>query len=427
MPQLLAATAEVRRKVDQRAADNGAFGHYSRLNAAALDAMQLLLAGVDEPELADHLAPLINLAWIKERAGQSRGMLNGVLAAKALPIERYGQLSFYLASEADWLQRLQLLASPALRQQLDGLVTGSNWREVSQLSQAIMAQAGLPGAIDGPPPALWFALASERIEAVNARATSQAEALVAAAQQRVAQGLQRLWWGSALLLALVVALLLLVGRLVGRIGAMVERIRAQLQRVDEQGDFSCRVALGGDDELAAIGRSIDGHLQHMAQLFAELQALIRALDEGFSHIRHAVQQADDDASQTSQHMELVATAVTEMSQTSGDIASHMASSASATDRARNDGQQSLQLSQASAGAMAELAEEIERLSGSIIQVSAAAEEQSQVSGEINGSLQQVAHLAQTARQRLGGARQLQDELSQRFHALAALLARFRFG
>lgn len=389
--------------------------------------MQLLLAGVDEPELADHLAPLINLAWIKERAGQSRGMLNGVLAAKALPIERYGQLSFYLASEADWLQRLQLLASPALRQQLDGLVTGSNWREVSQLSQAIMAQAGLPGAIDGPPPALWFALASERIEAVNARATSQAEALVAAAQQRVAQGLQRLWWGSALLLALVVALLLLVGRLVGRIGAMVERIRAQLQRVDEQGDFSCRVALGGDDELAAIGRSIDGHLQHMAQLFAELQALIRALDEGFSHIRHAVQQADDDASQTSQHMELVATAVTEMSQTSGDIASHMASSASATDRARNDGQQSLQLSQASAGAMAELAEEIERLSGSIIQVSAAAEEQSQVSGEINGSLQQVAHLAQTARQRLGGARQLQDELSQRFHALAALLARFRFG
>ncbi len=544
LEQRLKQRDETRRKVDSRAADNGAFAFYSQLNSAALDSLQLLLSDIEQPELADRLALLNGLSWVKERAGQSRGMLNGVLAAGKMPLERYGQLSFFQASEADWWQRLQPLASGPVAAQLQQLSATSHWRQVQTITQAVMAQTDHLDQIDGPPPAEWFALATSRIEAIDQLAAAVAADLLATTNQLQQHAQQRLWLGGGLLALLIMALLLAVAAVVRRIGLRVNLIRTALEQVDQASDFSCRIALEGNDELAAISRSVDGHLLHMGRLFGELRQLVAAVEQSFSQIRNAVVVADNDAAQTTQHLEMVATAVNEMSETSGDIASHMATSALATDRARNDGHDSLNLSHDSATAMAalttaisrgnsavsqlgaesarisqvlstirgiaeqtnllalnaaieaarageqgrgfavvadevrnlaqrtqqatdeingmlaslaqgaeqaltamsdcqhsadgasskvavseqrmrELASEIERLSDSIIQVSAAAEEQSQVSSDINRSLHQVAQLAETSHHSLNTARQVQDALSERFVALAGQLTRFR--
>lgn len=74
---------EIRGQVDDR---NGreAFGFYSSLNQMALYEVQSWVGKIDSSALRKQMQLVIYLSWIKERLGQVRGKVNGVLAKSGI-------------------------------------------------------------------------------------------------------------------------------------------------------------------------------------------------------------------------------------------------------------------------------------------------------------------------------------------------------
>lgn len=84
----------LRNQIDQRDAP-GAFAFYSDLNKIALDVAANLKNQIKHPELAENLSAVFLLAQYKERLGQNRGKINGVLARKNLSANAQKDIAFY--------------------------------------------------------------------------------------------------------------------------------------------------------------------------------------------------------------------------------------------------------------------------------------------------------------------------------------------
>jgi len=81
LQDIISQRSTVRAKIDVVAPDNGAFQYYSRLNAITLNVIQKLSNQVTDPVLTQHFKVYIAMLWMKERAGQERGLLNGIFTS----------------------------------------------------------------------------------------------------------------------------------------------------------------------------------------------------------------------------------------------------------------------------------------------------------------------------------------------------------
>ena len=92
--KLLQEKAAIRSEVD---ALNGkrAFAYYSYVNKVALDTANLLLLGISNRDVSGTISHALTLAWLKERLGQLRGKVNGVLARQSVNTQTLLELDMY--------------------------------------------------------------------------------------------------------------------------------------------------------------------------------------------------------------------------------------------------------------------------------------------------------------------------------------------
>ena len=83
LTEMLRDKRRIRQSVDQQNAP-AFFNYYSRLNALALETIQLLGMSISNAELASEVNAALLLAMVKERTGQIRGKVNGALSRKSI-------------------------------------------------------------------------------------------------------------------------------------------------------------------------------------------------------------------------------------------------------------------------------------------------------------------------------------------------------
>lgn len=95
----LAKRQSLRKLVDALDRKNGAFGFYSHVNTLALEIIEWLVAEVDDMTLSRPMNAYVAMLWMKERAGQERGALNGVFTSGKVSAQKYSVISRYITDQ----------------------------------------------------------------------------------------------------------------------------------------------------------------------------------------------------------------------------------------------------------------------------------------------------------------------------------------
>jgi len=105
--------ATVRSKVDSVASDSGSFKFYSSINATSLNLILKLATQITNPELTKHFNAYVSMLWLKERAGQERGVLNGVFVSGNTTSEKNTLASNLYANQQAKLDDFKRSANPS--------------------------------------------------------------------------------------------------------------------------------------------------------------------------------------------------------------------------------------------------------------------------------------------------------------------------
>ena len=327
---------QVRQKVDALAADNGAFDFYSEVNRQALNSIQRVILDISNRDIAKALEARLSLLWMKERAGQYRGALNGVYAAQTTTLKRQSQIAAFIEDESHQLEHFMVTASDKEEALLNTAMRNDNWKAVTQATDAFLATKEV-SSVNGP--ADWFGLATAKIgliKGVADKISSEINNLSATLTSRSELYRNGLIVGFIVLITPVIFLAFSLTRSLSK---RVERISQALSNVSSERNLVGRIENTSKDELGEIIQYLNMHLDHLSESFHLMVDMASVSKESMNvlsgYSRSALQETKDQFNQT----DLMASAVEEMSLTSNTISQDMLSSADATESIREQSTQ----------------------------------------------------------------------------------------
>ena len=153
------------------------------------------------------------------------------------------------------------------------------------------------------------------------------------------QFLAQLWKAAGILLAiglLLGALLVFISRSITR--PLNETVRAMADIASGEGDLTRRLDAQGQDELAALAGHFNGFTEKLRQVIGQSLQAAKALNQASVALGRIASEGQGHSEQQSQQMELVATAINEVTYGVQDVAKHAEHAASevhnADERAR---------------------------------------------------------------------------------------------
>lgn len=338
---LLEQRNSLRDKIDALDPASGFFGFYSKVNSHSLRLVEQFSVYLDDKAVASTYKSLSQLMWLKERAGQARGALNGVFSSgeystgKGIQIQQYIQQQEYLVSEflqyasdeqkgffeqsvegesnnAVQAMRQQFSDNFALRQEIDRVLNKLASGDVAQLQQDIQPVLALLPAdraavtrqhlssyqnnrapvqallddlksmrtLPAVSPETWFGQATKRI--VNINKTVMQLSSEISSQTWFNIGLVALFNG---ILIIIGVLALRFSRSIGQfiaesITSNLEMIQALLSSVRNSYNFDTRVEITGNDEIAQTARDFGELMSTMDTAFSDITGLGAALAQG---------------------------------------------------------------------------------------------------------------------------------------------------
>lgn len=325
--QQLRQKSQIQNQVDQLQPGVPAFAYYSELNRRALMGIEYVLSQVDTQEIKSLLQGQLALLWMKERAGQVRGALNGVFKAGRASGARHMQISIYLNSESNQAESFEHVAPQDYITQFRAQQSDATWKQITQISEGFINNKDLNN-ITGPEN--WFELATRRIGQIKMLADAMAVDTRETAAQKVSQANFEIWLIGSLFLLFIGPVMILSFVLVTRIPKRIQNIKHVLNKASEQLDLTESINDQGGDELADIGNAIDKHLLEMRQLLSTIRDKFEHSNQQLNSVIETVVHASQTADQQHQNADQIATALNELSHSSGEVNDSMQSAANET-------------------------------------------------------------------------------------------------
>ncbi|MDX1342446.1 MAG: methyl-accepting chemotaxis protein [Reinekea sp.] len=362
----LSERASVRQRVDNVAANNGAFDYYSELNRRSLVAIERLLLKVSDPDSAKLMNARLQLLWMKERAGQYRGALNGVFSAGQTTETRRQAIQFYVRDESIRNELFLLEAPDAWQEKLRNFEASSAWKDVDSAVQLFNSENDL-SSITGP--SNWFEIATARIGDINKLGYDIGQSLIQVARQKTT-AVVRLKFVLIALFVIVMLPVWMLGMLVRRsISKRVALIQHFLNDVSVHKDFNHRLDDESEDEISSIIIALNQHLQDVRASLVRLREHSEHSQDALRQVRTISSTILSEAEKQFANTDQIATAMAEMSQTSLVIASDMQGATVETNAVQQRGQDGSHRVKEISESMSELDREINQTYSIVQQVS----------------------------------------------------------
>ncbi|WP_175405059.1 nitrate- and nitrite sensing domain-containing protein [Salinimonas lutimaris] len=163
---------------------NSAFLRYSTLNQHALDASQALSYMIGSASFQSSLTKILIISELKERYGQLRGKVNGILSEGNINEESRLQMRLYHYQTGYLRKQLESQLSDHEARQFSHLIDNKYTQKIDAISEHLLASDDLSSL---PKPQQWFRMATAHIENLNPAKTYYWENVVT--QKQVQQPL----------------------------------------------------------------------------------------------------------------------------------------------------------------------------------------------------------------------------------------------
>lgn len=337
--QQLEQRNSIRQQVDTLNIKDSPFAFYSNINRMALDNLSVILTQVDAPKLEQQLRGLHALLAMKEEAGKARGALNGAFAGQRSTLDAYANITSYIATEAYALRQATLLFSAEQAHQLSAMTNSSNWRDVNAIQQDYLSQKTTLDNLQGPSASLWFELATKRIGQIKSMADSIANDMTALALQNQQQAQQLVYAYIALTLFVVLPLSIIAFMSTNRLHRRVSRFVEQIDTIARSKDLSLKLPCEQKDELGNIAHHFNQLTDSFASALQTSLDVAQKTEQEMEEMSRLVASTQTVSQQTHLRCDNIATAMTEMAQTSQEMAGITVEAQQSADSAQNDAMQ----------------------------------------------------------------------------------------
>lgn len=376
----------VRKKIDALDKNNGSFAFYSQLNHDVLSLMSGIASRVDAGPIGRHIDSLLNILWLKERAGQSRGKLNGVFARGYASISAYSDIKSYIQDfsvRLDVVQEDESLFSYDLALEL---VVNPLHRDITNIENAFLSQSDSLANITGPKSGEWFPLATKRIGLIKKMADLEMEGIASLASelnQQAKNTLALLSISVAVLILIIIAGIIVASNSITNKARVIETI---MGRVIENKDLTARTELRDGDELNQIGSNLDNLVIWLQEFVSDLNQISAHLQNCSQNIEGTLIENRGLVEQQHGRADLVSSSVTEMAASFKEVAASTTQSSDLAGSAKSESVENLQR-------MKTMESDIERMSNIIqesIETIAELAENSKDIGSILNTIQGIA-------------------------------------
>ncbi|EAS45460.1 chemotaxis protein [Photobacterium profundum] len=321
----------IRTQVDRLAIVDSPFAYYSNVNTLSLDNLSMLLTQISNRDLKQELQGLLSLLVVKEQAGKARGALNGAFAGKRSSLDQYAQVSSYIDAERYALRQANMLLEGDAKRRISETAQTNTWQQVMTIQQQYLSQKNALPSIQGPTASVWFDLATQRIGLVKGlRDSLTADILLKAQANRDNASFVRLLY-ICLSILVILPLILLTMQSVIKLRRRVSGFTQKLDMMARNKDLTVRLSDNQNDELGEIARHFDGLAISLSDTLTKSLRVASQTQQEMVAMVALVDTARTVSEQTHQRCDSIAAAMTEMAQTSDQVAGITGEAQTSTD------------------------------------------------------------------------------------------------
>jgi methyl-accepting chemotaxis protein len=321
----------IRTQVDRLTIVDSPFAYYSNVNSLSLDNLSILLTQISNRALKQELQGLLSLLVVKEQAGKARGALNGAFAGKRSSLDQYAQVSSYIDAERYALRQVNMLLEGDVKRRVSETAQTNTWQQVMTIQQQYLSQKNSLPAIQGPTASTWFDLATQRIGLVKGlRDSLAADILLKAQANRDNANFVRLLY-ICLSILVILPLILLTMQSVIKLRRRVSGFTKKLDTMARNKDLTVRLSDDQNDELGEIARHFDGLAISLSDTLTKSLRVASQTQQEMVSMVALVDTARTVSEQTHQRCDSIAAAMTEMAQTSDQVAGITGEAQNSTD------------------------------------------------------------------------------------------------
>ena len=260
----------LRESVDKQQGQH-AFVVYSDSNKFMLDVANRRVSQVKQSEAIASGLAIVEMSLLKERLGQVRGKVNGVLSSKSISESNQVLIRSYFHNIEETLFLLSLtLTDEADQKWLAELTNSQIYQDVKSIVEKLNQESG-ELAQNYPTPADWFAQSTELIGKIRKHILQKQqnlEALIEHSRSSANTAVYATTGFAIILIGLFLAFGLFVIKSLAR---KVTRGRDVIGNIATSHDLGVRINDNSSDEIGAISRSVDELVDALTDLIRQVQ------------------------------------------------------------------------------------------------------------------------------------------------------------
>ncbi|GHB62585.1 chemotaxis protein [Psychrosphaera saromensis] len=352
---------DTRQKVNKQNAPQ-AFQYYSSLNKVALDTIQFLQAEVFDQILKEDNNVILNIARFKERAGQARGLINGILSKGELSLSEKAEITSYIEDMKLLEIYIENSELPSLVEQFNNIMSSTVTQKIKNIHSRILQSSDVLDKSQFVPPSEWFSLASVQIGEFKKLLDKEWVTAHHHAQKLADDAMFNLIVISILVVSALLALMGINLSLIKRLKHELDTLTTVLNAMSRNSDLTLDSRLNSSDELGNISNAIHATITSFKDLLLGLSVSISTNTRLGNDLNTASVEVHNSALNTQGLAQSIATAVEEMAATSSEIAKSATETLNSSDQLLKRAQQTADVSNKTQTAISQLSDNMNSIS-----------------------------------------------------------------
>ena len=364
--QALSELQGTRTQVDNLAITSLESGaRYSGIIKSLIGFTHALEASVEDASLARALGALNQFIEMKERAGRERAILGGVFGQDRFDANSLASFTRNLGEFSAYSDGFRRAASEHLVRLLDEKMQQPGALEVARL-QRLVLEVPLGESL-GVSSEAWFQTATSRIDLMVELEQALAQDAGNLAAQARDEASSALWITITAVIAALAVVASLSYFIIRNIKVAVADVNHTLLALSAR-DLTAKAAYEGRDEFGEISRNLNSMAEELRQVVSEIGSATAQVATAAEESSAVTVQTSQSVERQHQGIELVVTAINEMSATVRDVAKSTSDAAELSQRVNQNTTQGRS--------------EVQNTIGLIRQVSEQANQTAQIIGEL---------------------------------------------